>query len=79
MKEAVYKYLAEDYTGAASKIEYGKTGDKVELISVNGDMSLVMGKELFHIKTEKLITEKPVIEEKHCQQLNHINHLSLIP
>jgi hypothetical protein len=54
-------YLAEDFTGAASKTDYGKKGDKVKMIKVEGGIALAdNGRELFHIRIEKLIEHKPV-------------------
>lgn len=48
-------YLTEDYTGAASRIEYGKKGDQVTRISFDDYMSLVRGPcGLYHIRNEKL-------------------------
>ena len=54
------RYLLEDCTGLASGIEYGKQGDQVTVINIDGDMALVDGgKELYHIRVEKLNEEKP--------------------
>lgn len=57
------KYLTQDYTGALSKIQYGKKGDTVTVISERDNMALVdSGKELFHIRREKL-SDDPVEKE----------------
>lgn len=49
------KYLTENITGAASKIEYGKIGDQVEVVKEHGDMYLVKcGNELFHVRAKQL-------------------------
>lgn len=61
-------YLTEDYTGAASKIEYGKKGDKVTRVSFDNWMSLVKkGDTLFHVRNEKLspepVTSDPIPTE----------------
>lgn len=53
-------YLTCDFTGLASGIQYGKAGDMVTVISVNGDMALVDGgKEKYHIRYEKLSQHPP--------------------
>jgi len=54
-------YLTEDYTGAASGIEFGKKGDKVDVIDTRDDMILVQGArgEIFWIKRSKL-SETPI-------------------
>ncbi len=57
------RYLLEDYTGAASKTEYGKKGDEVRMIKEEGGMALVENKgELFHIRIEKLTEHKLVAD-----------------
>lgn len=69
----VEMFLTEDYTGAASQIEYGKKGDRVTRISYDNYMSLVRGPTgLFHVRNEKLslipleipITRDPQPSEK---------------
>lgn len=65
----VEMYLTEDYTGAASQIEYGKKGDRVTRISYDNYMSLVRGPSgLFHVRNEKLSLiplEKPITPNPH--------------
>jgi hypothetical protein len=48
------RYLVSDCTGQASGIQYGKKGDAVVLISISGNMALVKGKEIFHVRIENL-------------------------
>ena len=56
-------YLKEDFSGFYSEIEYGKKADEVTVISESGNMALVdNGKELFHIRLEKL-SDKPIESE----------------
>lgn len=52
-------YLKSDYIGVASKICYGKAGDKVEILKVNYDeMTLVKNEEtVFHIHKSNLSFE----------------------
>lgn len=65
-------FLVEDITGPYSGIEYGKAGDKVEVIGERGNMVLVENKgERFHVWPNKLsdisdIEPEPVkqVEEK---------------
>lgn len=49
-------YLTEDIIGAASLIQYGKKWEKVEVVSIRGNMALVKGSNgvLYHVRTEKL-------------------------
>lgn len=49
-------YLRKDVIGEASRIEYGKTGDKVTVIDDHErEMILVEGaKERFHVRAEAL-------------------------
>lgn len=57
-------YLNCDYTGASSRIEYGKKGDQVTLIKIEDDMALVQkGTVLFHVKKNKLSVEPVQVEE----------------
>ena len=49
------KELTEDITGAASRIQYGKKGEKVKVIKQRNNMVLVQGKQhLFYVRAEKL-------------------------
>ena len=49
------KILTEDIVGAATRKTYGKAGDVVTVIKVDGNMALVKGKdELYHVRVEKL-------------------------
>lgn len=48
-------YLIKDYTGPASKIQYGKKGDQIEVLSERGNMYLATnGNHLFYIRKENL-------------------------
>jgi len=56
-------YLLTDFSGPYSEIEYGKKGDQVTVIKQDEIMALVSnGKDLFHIRLEKLSYEKPVTD-----------------
>jgi hypothetical protein len=58
-------YLTENYTGEYSRIEYGKKGDKVNVIEVKGNMALVEGNgKRYHVKVDKL-SEKEVEGSDH--------------
>jgi hypothetical protein len=53
-------YLNQDHTGAASGTEYGRKGDKVEVLKTDRDLWLVQGSgHKFFIPSEKL-SEKPI-------------------
>lgn len=59
------RYLLEDFTGVASGIHYGKKGDQVSVISEREGIALVdNGKELFHIRVERLSESKPEINNR---------------
>lgn len=59
------RYLLEDYAGVASGIQYGKKGDQVKVISEREGIALVdSGKELFHIRVEKLSDLKPEVNNR---------------
>jgi uncharacterized Rossmann fold enzyme len=60
-------YLTEDYTGAASGILYGKKGDRVSVISKEGNMVLVeLDGIRFHTQESRLSkgkVEKDIVKE----------------
>jgi hypothetical protein len=52
-------YLREDIIGSASRIIYGKQGDKVQVIRQDYDMSFVSNNGIkFFVRNEKLSQEK---------------------
>jgi uncharacterized protein YgiM (DUF1202 family) len=56
-------YLNQDHTGAASGTEYGRKGDKVEVLKTDRDLWLVQGSgHKFFIQPDKLSKEKVEME-----------------
>jgi uncharacterized protein YgiM (DUF1202 family) len=56
-------YLKDDHTGAASGAEYGRKGDKVEVLKTDRDLWLVQGSgHKFFIQPDKLSKEKVEME-----------------
>ena len=56
-------YLNQDHTGAASGTEYGRKGDKVEVLKTDRDLWLVQGGgHKFFIQPDKLSKEKVEME-----------------
>jgi hypothetical protein len=52
-------YLREDIIGSASRIIYGRQGDKVQVIRQDYDMSFVINNGIkFFVRNEKLSKEK---------------------